>query len=45
MEPQTDGPEWVLASLFILGALIVVGAAVREVRALLRRDRDGEDAP
>jgi hypothetical protein len=43
MEPQTDGPEWVLASLFVVGFLVVIVAAVREVRALRRGDRRGED--
>lgn len=43
MDPQTDGPEWVLASLFILGFLVVIAAAIREVRGLRRRGRDEDD--
>jgi hypothetical protein len=42
MEAQTDGPEWVLASLFVLGVLVVIAAAIREVRALRRKGDRGE---
>ena len=41
MEPQTDGPEWVLAALFVLGFVVVIGAAIREFSKL--RKGDGDD--
>ena len=43
MENQTDGPEWVLATLFIIGFLVVIGAAVREIVKLRRGDPGGVD--
>ena len=43
MEPQTDGLEWVLATLFILGMLAVVVAAVREIRKFRQGDPGGDD--
>ena len=43
MGPQTDGPEWVLASLFVLGVLVVVAAAIREIRGLRDDRRKGDD--
>jgi len=42
MGAQTDGPEWVLATLFLAGIVVVIVAAVREVRSL-RRGRDRVD--
>jgi hypothetical protein len=45
MEPQTDGLEWVLATLFIVGMLAVVVAAVREIRKFRQGDPGGDDEP
>jgi hypothetical protein len=45
MEAQTDGVEWVLATLFIAGMLAVVVAAVREIRKFRQGDPGGDDEP
>jgi hypothetical protein len=42
MEAQTDGIEWVLATLFCLGILSVVVAAVREILKARRGDPGGD---
>jgi hypothetical protein len=44
METQTDGVEWVLATLFCLGILAVVAAAVREIRQARRGDPGTTDS-
>lgn len=43
MEPQTDGLEWVLATLFIAGMVAVVVAAVREIRKFRQGDPGGDE--
>jgi hypothetical protein len=43
MEAQTDGLEWVLATLFIAGMVAVVIAAVREIRKFRQGDPGGDD--
>jgi hypothetical protein len=45
MEHQIEGVEWVLASLFALGVLAVIAAAVREFKKLRAGDPGGEDEP
>jgi hypothetical protein len=40
--PQTDGPEWVLATLFVAGCVIAVVAAIREIRKMRRGDPGGD---
>jgi len=43
MGPQTDGVEWVLATLFIAGMVAVVVAAVREIRKFRQGDPGGDE--
>lgn len=42
MDRQTDGPEWVMATLFVIAMLFVVAAAIREIRRLRRGDLGGD---
>jgi hypothetical protein len=42
MENQTDGVEWVLATMFVLGFVAVLVAAVLEIRRFRRGDPGGE---
>ena len=42
MERQTDGPEWVMATLFVIAMFVVIGAAIREIRRLRAGDPGGE---
>ena len=44
MERQTDGVEWVLATLFVISILFVVVAAVREIKRVRAGDPGGEPA-
>jgi hypothetical protein len=43
MEQQTDGVEWVMATLFIGAMILVAIAAVLEVRKARRGDPGGDD--
>lgn len=43
MEPQTDGLEWVLATLFIVGMIGALVAVVREIRKFRQGDPGGDD--
>lgn len=43
MEQQTDGVEWVLATMFVLGFVTVVIAAIREIRRFRQGDPGGEE--
>lgn len=45
MEHQIEGVEWVLASLFALGVVAVIIAAIREFKKLRAGDPGGEDKP
>lgn len=42
MERQTDGVEWVLATLFVVAIAFVIVAAVREIRRVRAGDPGGE---
>ena len=42
MEKQTDGVEWVMVTMFVIAMLIVIAAAVREVRRARAGDPGGE---
>ncbi len=42
MGRQTDGVEWVLATIFVLAIALVVGAAVREFRKMRKGDPGGD---
>jgi hypothetical protein len=42
VERQTDGVEWVLATLFVVAMLLVIAAAVREIRRVRAGDPGGE---
>lgn len=43
MNAQTDGVEWVLATLFLLGMVVVIVAAVLEIRSFRSGDPGGHD--
>jgi hypothetical protein len=43
MEAQTDGVEWVLATMFVVAIVITIVAAVREIRRVRRGDPGGDD--
>jgi hypothetical protein len=45
MGAQTDGVEWVLATLFCLAILLVVGAGIREIRKMRKGDPGGDIGP
>jgi hypothetical protein len=45
VDKQTDGVEWVLATLFIVAMLLVVAAAVREIRRARSGDPGGDPGP
>ena len=44
MERQTDGPEWVMATLFVIAMIVVIAAAIREIKRLRAGDPGGEPA-
>jgi hypothetical protein len=44
VERQTDGVEWVLATMFVIAMLLVVAAAIREIRRARSGDPGGEPA-
>jgi hypothetical protein len=43
MDAQTDGVEWVMATLFIGAMVLVAVAAVLEIRKTRRGDPGGHD--
>jgi hypothetical protein len=43
MEAQTDGVEWVMATLFVGAMVLVAVAAVLEIRKAGRGDPGGHD--
>lgn len=45
MDRQTDGIEWVLVTLFVIAMLLVVAAAVREIRRVRAGDPGGDPSP
>ncbi|MFN8179354.1 MAG: hypothetical protein U0167_15595 [bacterium] len=44
MDRQTDGTEWVLATMFVIAMLAVVAAAIREIKRARSGDPGGEPA-
>jgi hypothetical protein len=44
VERQTDGPEWVMATLFVIAMIVVIAAAIREIKRLRAGDPGGEPA-